>query len=242
MPGDYDHSNPSGEGRLVYDKQGNPAKAEYGTAVYDLAVGKFQGVPPQASLQEAIEASAARAQANRNPTPKAVLQFEDRIRSDALETVGLFDAQGSLIYRNQGKADRVEIHLNESQQRRVKDSFMTHNHPTEKGVRRGDPRWRGYSFSVEDIEAAAELEVAEIRVVTRGYRHSMRPPKSGWNKELSENIRLAFEKNRAKVLSEMRSAIARGELTIEQAQADEFHETWQRTSKQLRLKYKREKK
>lgn len=65
MPGDYNPSNPSGEAQIVYDRTGNPAKAEMGTTVYDLSVGKFQGVPPQGGLQEVIEGAAARARKGR---------------------------------------------------------------------------------------------------------------------------------------------------------------------------------
>lgn len=60
LPDDYNQSNPSGEAELVYDSRGNPAKAEYGTAVYDLKVGNFTGIPPQGGLQETIEAAAER--------------------------------------------------------------------------------------------------------------------------------------------------------------------------------------
>ena len=61
LPDGYDHSNPSGEAQLAYDDAGNPAKAESGTAVYDLAASKFKGVPPQGGLQGTIESAARRA-------------------------------------------------------------------------------------------------------------------------------------------------------------------------------------
>jgi SPP1 gp7 family putative phage head morphogenesis protein len=60
-PRGYDHSNPSGDAQLAFDKEGSPVKAEAGTAVYDLSAGKFKGVPKQAGLQETIEAGAKRA-------------------------------------------------------------------------------------------------------------------------------------------------------------------------------------
>jgi hypothetical protein len=60
-PEGYDHSNPSGEAQLVYDKKGNPAKAEVGTSVIDLQVGKFKGVPPQGGLKSVIEGATKRA-------------------------------------------------------------------------------------------------------------------------------------------------------------------------------------
>ena len=64
-PAGYNHQNPSGEAEIVYDRDGHPAKAEYGTAVYDLGVGKFKGVPPQGGLREVIEGAAKRAQKER---------------------------------------------------------------------------------------------------------------------------------------------------------------------------------
>ena len=64
-PDDYNHTNPSGEAEIVYDKQGNPAKAEVGTSVVDLKVGKFKGVPPQGGLKSTIEDAAQRAKASR---------------------------------------------------------------------------------------------------------------------------------------------------------------------------------
>lgn len=64
-PSDYNHSNPSGTAEIAYDKKGNPAKAEYGTSVIDLGVGKFKGVPPQGGLGKVIEDTAQRAKANR---------------------------------------------------------------------------------------------------------------------------------------------------------------------------------
>lgn len=65
VPDDYNHANPSGEAEIVYDKRGIPAKAEVGTTVVDLQVGKFKGVPPQGGLKSTIEGAAKRAKAGR---------------------------------------------------------------------------------------------------------------------------------------------------------------------------------
>ena len=54
--------DPEGDATLFYDDQGNPAKAEIGTSVYDLAAaGNFQGVPPQGGLRQVIERGIERA-------------------------------------------------------------------------------------------------------------------------------------------------------------------------------------
>lgn len=59
-PRGYNHTNPSGEAPLAFDARGIPAKAESGTAVYDLSVGKFKGIPRQGGLREAVEAGVKR--------------------------------------------------------------------------------------------------------------------------------------------------------------------------------------
>jgi hypothetical protein len=64
-PASYNHHNPSGEAELAYNRSGLPVKAERGTTVYDLSVGKFQGVPPQGGLKDVIEGAAARARKER---------------------------------------------------------------------------------------------------------------------------------------------------------------------------------
>jgi SPP1 gp7 family putative phage head morphogenesis protein len=65
-PDGYDRLNPSGEAEIFYDDRGNPAKAEIGTAVYDLtAEGNFQGVPPQGGLRDVIEGAVSRARKNK---------------------------------------------------------------------------------------------------------------------------------------------------------------------------------
>jgi SPP1 gp7 family putative phage head morphogenesis protein len=75
LPADYDLRNPSGAldehgeplVHLSYDGNGMPAKAEYGTSLYDLQVGNFAGVPRQATLLNAVEAGVKRAeQSSRN--------------------------------------------------------------------------------------------------------------------------------------------------------------------------------
>jgi SPP1 gp7 family putative phage head morphogenesis protein len=73
IPDGYDPKNPSGEldqygepvTQLSYDDQGMPAKAEIGTSLVDLQVGKFSGVARGASLLTTIEAGVTRAEESR---------------------------------------------------------------------------------------------------------------------------------------------------------------------------------
>lgn len=73
-PDGYDPRNPSGVideygqplVQLSYDDRGFPAKVEYGTTLYDLAVGDFAGIPRGATMLSAIEAGVDRASKNRS--------------------------------------------------------------------------------------------------------------------------------------------------------------------------------
>jgi uncharacterized protein with gpF-like domain len=77
-PAGYNRKNPSGQAELAYDKSGVPVKAEYGTAVYDLDAGKFQGVPKQGGLRETIEKAVERSR-ERYKTPKAARGGRDQV-------------------------------------------------------------------------------------------------------------------------------------------------------------------
>jgi hypothetical protein len=50
---------------LSYNDDGSPAKAEIGTSLVDLQVGKFSGIARGASMLTAIEAGATRAKESR---------------------------------------------------------------------------------------------------------------------------------------------------------------------------------
>jgi len=68
IPDGYDPKHPSGDESvtLSYNDDGSPAKAEIGTSLIDLHVGKFSGVPRGASMKSAIEAGVERAKQNRS--------------------------------------------------------------------------------------------------------------------------------------------------------------------------------
>jgi SPP1 gp7 family putative phage head morphogenesis protein len=238
IPAGYNKKNPSGQAVLAYDKSGVPVKAEYGTAVYDLSAGKFQGVPKQAGLRETIEQAVARSR-ERYQTPKEVLRAEDAIRFDTKETALFFDTEGKEILRAAGEADRIELDLTDEQASQLRGSVMTHNHPTEVKVKKSDPRWKGASFSTDDIKVAAELGLAEARAVTFGYRFSMRPPAGGWSEETVPEILASFERNRAKVARELMIAVRSGEMTVAEAEARVQHEVWKLVAAELGLKYRR---
>lgn len=238
IPSGYNRKNPSGQAVLAYDKSGVPVKAEYGTAVYDLSAGKFQGVPKQAGLRETIEKAVERSR-ERYKTPKEVLRAEDEIRFDKKETAIFFDTAGKELLRTAGEADRVDVALTDEQASQLRGSVITHNHPTSEKVNKSDPRWRGTSFSSADIKLAAELELVEARAVSFGYRFSMRPPPEGWSEETWPEILASFERNSATVTRELMIAVRNGEMTVAEAEARVQHEAWKLTAAELGMKYRR---
>ena len=66
MPENYNAEQPNEDARIIYDDDGNPAKAEYMTQVLDLKSKTFVGVPKTASLESALKDAAKRAKVNRS--------------------------------------------------------------------------------------------------------------------------------------------------------------------------------
>lgn len=95
------------------------------------------------------------------PLKKAVIEQEDKIRYDQLETGILFDDDGSILIIKQGKS--AEVGFSQQEFSLFYGKTFTHNHPF------------GTSFSIADIERAIEYNLAELRVVTSLFRYSLKP-------------------------------------------------------------------
>ena len=114
------------------------------------------------------------------PTRRALAaarRVEDAIRLDANETLVAFDRTGAEVLRKTGDAESVEIEPSEL--RLLNGAVITHNHPG--GAIDGPDALRGLSFSESDVRTAAWAQAAEVRVITAGWRYSLRPPPTGWN-------------------------------------------------------------
>jgi SPP1 gp7 family putative phage head morphogenesis protein len=244
VPEGYNHENPTGgDYKLAYDPNGLPVKASDGIQVHDLSAGKFVGVPAQGRLREAVERAAQRALEQRSAkTPKAALELEDKIRFNPRETVAIFDRDGQRFWQREGEPDQVEFDLTRLEEALAKGGTLTHNHPTFPGVPETDPRWKGGTFSAEDVATASALELAELRAVSFGYRHSMRPPAGGWNKELGEKIVAAFRQTYDRVLVELILQVREGKLSLAVANLEAHYLAWQRVAKEFGLNYKRSEK
>lgn len=91
------------------------------------------------------------------------------------EEAVLVDAtSGRVIWRRSGFASRVEFTLLETQQ--MAGQVLTHNHPRGWSYPDDDPRHAGSAFSSTDVAMFVTSGLQEIRAVSPGYRHSLRPP------------------------------------------------------------------
>lgn len=93
------------------------------------------------------------------PARATAVRIEDEIRRDSTETGVFIGADGVVLLRRQGAADRVaylEVEL-----LRMRGTTFTHNHPGEA------------SFSMADYDAAIFGGIRELRAVSPSFRHML---------------------------------------------------------------------
>lgn len=118
--------------------------------------------------------------------------------------------------------------------------MFTHNHP-DLGWDKSDPRSRGLGFSKDDLQVASVAQVSEMRAVSKGYNHSLKPPKAGWNQQYwNDSLAPTYDKHYQNVYKDSVKNIIFGKTSAAQAEANFHHEVMNRTAKELRLSYRRE--
>ncbi|PHJ64919.1 hypothetical protein VF04_03785 [Nostoc linckia z7] len=121
----------------------------------------------------------------------------------------------------------------------MRGAIVTHNHPN-LGWSKNDARSKGLSFSASDVEVACKANMAEIRAVSSGYRHSLKPPPSGWNENFwRSQVSPTYKKYEKQVYGEYLTQILTGRKKVDQAEADYHHEVIKRTASQLGMNYSR---
>lgn len=187
-------------------------------------------------------------------TPKQLLQWEDQYRMQSFESAAVFDRNGKQVFFKDGK--KSSVGFTNEEMASFKGLALTHNHPI-------DPEWAakartsGISFSPADWGFAASAELGEMRAVAAGYRHSLRPPAEGWNREWWETKALPVYQRHAKEVErtlgeqQARSLKSQGrtisDLSPEEMDEvgriwnrDYWHEVSRRTANELGVEYKRE--
>ncbi len=155
------------------------------------------------------------------------------------ETIQAFDSTGRFITLKHGNSNSVQI--DPSDFRKLKDSILTHNHPSGWNYSKADPRHFGNSFSPADIAVACRAQLKEIRVVTPTHRYRMQRPEAGWDKLFfDKKIYPTYIKHVDEVKEDQKRMIVSGELSLQRAESSFFHEVWSRVSKDLGIDYFRE--
>jgi phage gp29-like protein len=184
-------------------------------------------------------------------TLMAVLEIEDRLRPNRFETLVAFDADGNQVFSREGDKDSVDLE-NAETVLSLKGMVVTHNHPLGWNYQEGEPGHKGNSFSKDDWNLFAYGEMAEMRAVSIGYRHSIKAPENGWGsgEPMDRVDRLDNAWRQAKrevdVISHMSIDLgyalgqAQGERAVAAANAEFHHEMAVRVAKKLGLTYIRE--
>ena len=153
-----------------------------------------------------------------------IVEKELSIKDRQTEKCFAFDPQGNVIFEKEG--DKNSIYFTQEESNIIKGHIFTHNHPSSS------------SFSKEDITTACNLILPEIRAVGAKYRHSMKPPDSGWSQQVFKQvIEPEYERASNEVYWEFTKAIKDGTMTIEMANLNHQHEVWLRVAKKVQLKY-----
>lgn len=157
------------------------------------------------------------------PARAAAVAVEDQIRGLRDFEIGVFfDATGRELARFHGKADQVSIPV--PWLASMKGNTFTHNHPA------------GGTFSVEDIQQAAQYKLGEIRAVSSHFRYAASAFDAVWHGAVA----VAYHES-VQILRELVSAKVRNdEISADSFTAELQHQAWSAVARQLQFKYWRE--
>lgn len=110
--------------------------------------------------------------------PDSVEQAEQTIRFQSFETAHVWSADEIYLFGKNGQESKIVF--DDDEMPLIKNSIITHNHPS------------GSHFSRPDIRFIADLNPAEFRVVTAQTRYVVQRPTQGWPANLFEQYEKIF--------------------------------------------------
>lgn len=153
--------------------------------------------------------------------------FENSIKNQDFESVGVYNEQGQIIFQKDGEKDRVAF--NDEERLKCHGAIMTHNHPI------------GYSFSPADIRWSCQAELKEMHVISKsGERFIMKMEDgSNFNMELwDEKINVIQRDMNDYVHADFEAKIYDGRMTIQEATDTHWDTVWRQVVKRVpELKY-----
>lgn len=109
----------------------------------------------------------------------SVIKKEEEIRMNKkYETAVSFNKDGEIVLNKDGQSRHVMF--TEEECRKLKNTVMTHNHPSGWSYGENSIYRIGNSFSKDDLSLAVRYDLAEIRAVTPNYTFVLKRPKEGW--------------------------------------------------------------
>jgi hypothetical protein len=167
-----------------------------------------------------------------------VEKVENQIKDLPKEKAIAFHPTTGKILVSKG-GDSTSVYLSSQDLQQMRGAVVTHNHPN-LGWSENDARSKGLSFSASDVEVACRVNMAEIRAVSSSYRHSLKPPPTGWNENYwRSRVKPTYKQYEKQVYKEYLTQIITGKKRIDEAEADYHHEVIKRTASKLGMQYLR---
>lgn len=162
---------------------------------------------------------------------KNLRKFEDSIKDNNFETIGIFGADGDEWVNKKGEKYEVQLTRAETMRVQWRSStenlpVLSHNHPTLDGK-------HSASFSIDDVDCAGVLRVGQLRVVNRDDVFIMNPPKGqAFSPELTKKIEKAYNQRLQQKEEEYRKKV-RQKMHLFEANMRMTHEVWELVAKDV---------
>jgi hypothetical protein len=176
--------------------------------------------------------SRARAPRRYPPNGWTIEQTERHLVDQQVEWAVVFDTNRRQLFRLRGTRQTVSFSMQDVAL--LRDSVVVHNHPREEGERVED-----LTFSLTDLICAVRFDIAEMRVVTTGWRFTLRRPEDGWPADETVIGEVYDELFAAQIVA-FDGAVAEGLLTDEQARRLAHDETLRLVAQWGRFEYVKE--
>ena len=151
-----------------------------------------------------------------SPLQKQLNIFENSIKDQDYESVGVYNEQGQIIFQKDGEKDRVDISKEEGL--KCHGQTMTHNHPV------------GHSFSPSDIYCVCFNEMKEMRCISKStgvkYSMSMKDGSNFSRKLWDDKIEAVYNDANSRVRMDFTSVMYNKEMTIQQCNDAHWNAVW----------------
>lgn len=189
----------------------------------------------------AVESEIKRAEINKEKERQlyaSIVKKEAEIRMNKeYETAIAFKKDGEIILDKDGQSRHVAFTAEECQ--KLKNTVMTHNHPSGWTYDENSVMRIGNSFSRDDITMAVRCDLSEIRAVTPNYTFVLKRPEKGWSitTDQLEGIYEAAYKSTRNETDTYVNKMKHSPLSYDRANIVFFHKVNKRIAKELGWKY-----